>query len=262
MTGKEHLIVCDLGRVEYGAAWNLQRLVQGRLIEAKRSDPPSAVPHVMLLVEHPPVFTLGKSGDPSNLLASEALLKQRGAAFFHIDRGGDITFHGPGQIVGYPILDLNRFFTDIHRYLRELEETVIRTCGDYGIIGRRIKGRTGVWVGEERLERKLCAMGIRCSRWVTMHGFALNVSTDLEYFNYIVPCGISDRTVTSLSRELNTEVDLEDVRTLLVRHFAEGFSVTVERLYQSDAEAFLGEFTGEPLFHTIRQAGSIHTDVA
>ncbi len=176
---------------------------------AKRQEPPQRIPHVFLLVEHPPVYTLGKNGRLDHLLLSEEALRARGAEFFHIDRGGDITFHGPGQLVGYPILDLDRFFTDIHRYLRELEETIIRTCADYGLQAGRVAGRTGVWIGPDARgpERKICAMGIRCSRWVTMHGFAFNLNTDLRFFSYIVPCGIADRGVTSLAAELDRPVD-------------------------------------------------------
>lgn len=237
----QHIVICDLGRVEYEPAWELQKRIQARLIEAKRSDPPEAIPHVMLLVEHPPVYTLGKSGDAGNLLASEELLQKRGATFHHIDRGGDITYHGPGQIVGYPILDLDRFFTDIHRYLRELEGAVIDTCTGYGVLGRRIEGRTGVWIGpdERGFERKICAMGIRCSRWVTMHGFAFNVDTELDYFDLIVPCGISDRTATSLVNELGRNVETHEVKERLVERIAERFAATTAWLESDTAREYL-----------------------
>ena len=240
----EHIIVCDLGRAEYEPTWELQKRIQARLIAAKRSEPPQIIPHVLLLVEHPPVYTLGKSGDAGNLLASEELLKQRGATFHHIDRGGDITFHGPGQIVGYPILDLDRFFTDIHRYLRELEGAVIDTCAGLGITGRRIEGQTGVWIGpdERGLERKICAMGIRCSRWVTMHGFAFNVDTQLDFFDLIIPCGISDRTATSITNELDRDVDEQDVKEHLIHHIAERFGATTSWLGGADARQYLDTY--------------------
>lgn len=242
---KQRLVVCSLGRMEYEPAWELQKRLQARLIEAKRMDPPENLPHLLLLVEHPPVYTLGKSGDASNLLLTDAALAQHGATFHRIDRGGDITYHGPGQIVGYPILDLGRFFTDIHRYLRELEEAIIRTCADYGVSGDRVKGRTGVWVGpdENGFERKICALGIRCSRWVTMHGFALNVSTDLSYFSHIIPCGIADRSVTSLSNEVGRLIPMSETADHLVAHFADRFQVDVQRLEGEPARGFLREFS-------------------
>jgi lipoyl(octanoyl) transferase len=238
----EHIVICNLGLVEYDRAWELQRRIQARLIEAKRRHPAEAISHVMLLLEHPPVFTLGKSGNPANLLASEDLLAHRGATFRHIDRGGDVTFHGPGQIVGYPILDLDRFFTDVHRYLRELEEVIIRTCGDYGISAGRIEGKTGVWLASDDRARKICALGIRCSRWVTMHGFALNVNTDLGYFDLINPCGFTDTAVSSLARELEREVDLREVENHIIHHLSDRFEVTVERLAGDDAASYLKTF--------------------
>ena len=236
--------VCHLGRVDYLAAWDLQKRLQARTIAAKRRRPPGPLPHVLLLVEHPPVYTLGKSGDRANLLLSPGELAARGAAFYPIDRGGDVTFHGPGQLVGYPILDLDRFFTDIHRYLRELEEVAIRTCADYGVAAARVAGRTGVWVGPDARgpERKICAMGIRCSRWVTMHGFALNLNTDLGFFDHIIPCGIADRGVTSLAAELGRAVDEADVRARLLGHFADGFDVRPTLLEGAEAHAFLEGF--------------------
>lgn len=243
-----HIIVCHLGRMAYEPAWALQRRIQARLIAAKRSEPPAVIPHVMLFVEHPPVYTLGKSGDASNLLLSAPALAARGASFHHIDRGGDITFHGPGQLVGYPLLDLDRFFTDIHRYLRELEEAIIRTCADYGVAAGRIAGRTGVWVLPEEptgLERKICAMGIRCSRWVTMHGFALNLNTDLSYFSHIVPCGIADRGVTSLAAELGHPVDEAEARRRVQHHIAGRFEAPTETLHGEAARAFLEDYLKE-----------------
>ena len=235
------IIVCHLGRVAYEATWALQKQVQARLITAKRQDPPETLPHVLLLVEHPPVYTLGKSGDATNLLLSEDALAARGVRFFHIDRGGDITYHGPGQLVGYPLLDLDRFFTDLHRYMRALEEVAIRTCADYGLRAERVAGRTGVWIGSDEVgpERKICALGIRCSRWVTMHGFALNLNTDLSFFDHIIPCGIDDRSVTSLARELGRSIDEPDARTRLLRHFADYFDAQTTYLEHDDAFGYL-----------------------
>jgi lipoyl(octanoyl) transferase len=219
--------------------------VQERLIAAKRAEPPETVPHVLLLLEHPPVYTLGKSGDAENLLASEERLADLGAEFHRIGRGGDVTFHGPGQLVGYPLFDLDRFFTDLGRYLRTLEEVILRTCAEYGVTGTRVDGRTGVWVGpdERGLERKICAMGVRCSRWVTMHGFALNVTTDLAYFDHIVPCGIDDRGVTSLAEEADASVSVDDVRGPVTEHVADLFGAETTELGGEAARAFLGELT-------------------
>lgn len=243
---KEHVVVCHMGRTPYAAAWDLQKEVQARLISAKRQDPPDPIPHVMLLVEHPHVYTLGKSGDAHNLLLSEARLAEVGATFHHIDRGGDITYHGPGQLVGYPILDLDRFFTDLGRYLRALEEMVIRTCADYGVAAGRVDGRTGTWVGpdERGLERKICAMGVRCSRWVTMHGFAFNLNTDLDYFGHIVPCGIIDRGVTSLAGEVGHIIDEAGARAHLLQHFATLFDARLTLLDGEEAYRFLDAFVG------------------
>jgi lipoyl(octanoyl) transferase len=220
--------------------------VQERLIAAKRAEPPETVPHVLLLLEHPPVYTLGKSGDAENLLVSEERLEALGATFHRIGRGGDVTFHGPGQLVGYPLFDLDRFFTDLGRYLRTLEEVILRTCAEYDVTGTRVDGRTGVWVGpdERGLERKICAMGVRCSRWVTMHGFALNVTTDLAYFDHIVPCGIDDRGVTSLAEEADASVSVDDVRRPVTEHVADLFGAETTELEGEAARAFLGELTG------------------
>ncbi len=236
-------IVCHLGRVDYEAAWALQRGGQERLIAAKRSKPAETLPHVLLVVEHPHVFTLGKSGDRANLLADDATLARREATFVHVDRGGDITYHGPGQLVVYPILDLDRLFTDIHRYLRELEEAVILTCSDYGLEAGRVAGRTGVWIGPDaRPERKVCALGIRCSRWVTMHGLALNLNTDLSYFDHIVPCGIADRGVTSLAVELGHPIDEAEATGRLLDHLAARFGLATTSYSGSDAHNFLDTF--------------------
>jgi lipoyl(octanoyl) transferase len=212
----------------YQEAWDLQKDLQDVLIQAKRQDVRPRPPHLILSVEHPPVFTLGKSGDRSNLIASDEELLSRDATFHHIDRGGDITFHGPGQLVVYPILDLDRIIRDVHVYLRELEEAVIRTCSVFGIVAGRSDGRTGVWVGPDARgpERKICAMGIRCSRWVTMHGLAFNTAPDLSYFGMIVPCGITDRGVTSLAEELGAEPSHENVRATLVKEICTRFELT------------------------------------
>ena len=224
-SSRQEILVCHLGRADYASTWDLQKRLQARLIEAKRSGERPLPPHIMLTVEHPPVFTIGKSGNRANLLFNADALEARGATFFEIDRGGDITFHGPGQLVVYPILDLDRYFTDIHRYLRELESAVIRLSADYGVDGGVIDRRTGVWIGpdEHGPERKICALGIRCSRWVTMHGLALNVSTDLSFFDMIVPCGIVDRGVTSLEREVGGKVDPIEVRDRLTNYIGERF---------------------------------------
>ncbi|HXB90899.1 MAG TPA: lipoyl(octanoyl) transferase LipB [Puia sp.] len=225
----------DLGQMEYRAAWDYQEsLLQENVrikTEARQRETVIAgdlpTTHHLLLVEHPPVYTLGKSGHMENMLLDEGGLGAKGIQFFRINRGGDITFHGPGQIVGYPILDLERFYTDIGRYLRELEEVTISVLAGYGIKGDRSPGETGVWIdpGVRGKERKICAIGVRCSRWVTMHGFALNVNTDLEYFGNIVPCGIAGKQVTSLQKELGRIVDIDDVKTAWKREFEKVFGV-------------------------------------
>jgi lipoyl(octanoyl) transferase len=220
----------DLGLIDYKEAWDFQETLFKENIDAKienRKAEKTMTPtkNHLIFCEHPHVYTLGKSGDESHLLLSEGLLQQKGATYYKINRGGDITYHGPGQIVGYPILDLEKFFTDIHKYLRFLEEMVILTLAEYGIEAGRSKGFTGVWIdAEDPLKaRKISAMGVRCSRWVTMHGFAFNVNTDLDYFNNIVPCGIVDKQVTSLQKELNREVDVKEVKQKLKKHFAQLF---------------------------------------
>lgn len=214
-----------LGLKDYKQTWDYQeQLFQQTLdikIKNRREGSEIETPNHFLFVEHPHVFTLGKSGDIKNLLVNEDQLAAKNAKFYKINRGGDITYHGPGQIVGYPILDLDNFFTDIHKYLRLLEETVILTLAEYGVKAERSKGETGVWldVGTP-FARKICAMGVRASRWVTMHGFALNVNTDLRYFDMMVPCGIKEKAVTSLHMELGQkEVDLQDVKQKILRHF-------------------------------------------
>ena len=187
----------------------------------KRNNPQLVTPNFFLFVEHPHVYTLGKSGDISNLLLSEKQLVAKGATFYKSNRGGDITYHGPGQIVGYPILDLENFFTDIHKYLRLLEEVIILTLAEYNIIGTRSEGETGVWLDlGTPFARKICAMGVRASRWVTMHGFALNVNADLGYFDNIIPCGIRGKAVTSMHVELGQKVDEQEVKAKILKHFS------------------------------------------
>ncbi|MCJ7468492.1 MAG: lipoyl(octanoyl) transferase LipB [Maribacter sp.] len=215
----------DLGCKEYKSTWDYQeRLFQETVdlkIKNRRQELQEPTPNYFLFVEHPHVFTLGKSGDMENLLVDEAQLETKGAKFYKINRGGDITYHGPGQIVGYPILDLDNFFTDIHKYLRFLEEMVILTLAEYGLKGERSKGETGVWldVGTP-FARKICAMGVRASRWVTMHGFALNVNADLGYFDLMIPCGIKGKAVTSMNAELGIkELDMAEVKQKLLHHF-------------------------------------------
>ena len=190
-------------------------------------DEQSLTPNYLLFCEHPHVYTLGKSGKEGHLLANDAFLQTIGATYYKINRGGDITYHGPGQLVGYPILDLDNFFTDIHRYMRTLEEAIILTLADYGIDAGRIDGLTGVWIDHEqqRHPRKICAMGVKASRWVTMHGFALNVNTDLSYFNHIVPCGISDKAVTSIQQELGRAVAMSEVIERVSQHLAALFEM-------------------------------------
>ena len=219
----------DLGRKDYKETWDYQELLFKAIVDAKTKNRREATrlptPNHFLLVEHPHVFTLGKSGDMNNLLVDEKALEKKGAKFYKINRGGDITYHGPGQIVGYPILDLDNFFTDIHKYLRFLEEMVILTLAEYGLKAQRSEGETGVWldVGTP-FARKICAMGVRASRWVTMHGFALNVNADLGYFDMMIPCGIRDKAVTSLNVELGKEkVAMADVKKKLLHHFSNLF---------------------------------------
>jgi lipoyl(octanoyl) transferase len=222
----------DLGIQRYRPVWQLQEEILAATAEIKKQEYERApadrsTRHQLLLVEHPPVYTLGKSGHVENILISADEMQRRGIDYFKINRGGDITFHGPQQLVGYPILDLEKFYTDIGRYLRQLEEVIIRTIGHYGLRGERSTGETGVWIEPEvkGRERKICAMGVRCSRWITMHGWALNVNTDLRYFNHIVPCGIQDKQVTSMEKELGHPIDFEECKQVLLQKFAEVFEV-------------------------------------
>lgn len=226
---KASVIYRNLGRLDYKTAWDLQETLLQQGVSAKQEGRTEGISNYFLMVEHPPVYTLGKSGKMEHVLISEEEREEKGIEFFKINRGGDITFHGPGQIVGYPILDLEQFYTDIGRYLRELEEVIIRTLADYGVAAGRSKGETGVWIEPDvpGRERKICAMGVRCSRWITMHGFAFNINTDLNYFNYIVPCGIQNKSVTSLQQELGREVPMAEVQEKLLGHFAAVFGATI-----------------------------------
>ena len=255
---KKLVIYKDLGRVDYKSAWDYQEslleynvkvksllmsrqralakspsgLTQEHIADATCADVVDTTSY-FLLCEHPPVYTLGKSGKMENILISEAMMQQKGIEFFKTNRGGDITFHGPEQVVGYPILDLEKFYTDIGRYLRELEDVIILTLAEYGIIGERSNGETGVWIdpGRPGRERKICAMGVRCSRWITMHGFALNVNTDLSYFDHIIPCGIINKQVTSIEKEMRAKVDLQEVKEKLQRNFENVFGVKLSTQY-------------------------------
>ncbi|ADY54113.1 lipoate-protein ligase B [Pseudopedobacter saltans DSM 12145] len=224
----------DWGLTDYEEAWARQEDVFYKTVAIKtenRNFPETAkeTSNFLIFTEHPHVYTLGKSGKPENLLLDEDGLQEKHATYYKINRGGDITYHGPGQIVGYPILDLDNFFTDIHLYLRTLEEAIILTLKDYAIEAGRYEGYTGVWIdADNEKARKICAMGVRCSRWVTMHGFAFNVNTDLSYFGNIVPCGIDDKDVTSMKRELGKEVDLEDVKETLKKHIASLFGMQIQ----------------------------------
>ncbi len=238
---KQQVIFRDLGNMEYKEAWDYQ---EGLLKENTRrkslvfnqeptnsrlesNEPELTTKHYLLLVEHPPVYTLGKSGNIENVLMSEEQLEENGIQFFRTNRGGDITFHGDQQIVGYPILDLEKFYTDIGKYLRNLEEVIIQTLADYGLKGARSAGETGVWLDPEipGRERKICAMGVRTSRWITMHGFAFNVNTDLSYFNNIIPCGIQNKQVTSLEKELGRKIDFEKAKERVKKNFEKVFEV-------------------------------------
>ncbi len=256
---KQSIIFKDLGQMDYKTAWDYQesllqenvrvksllrsreenesvKLEAGDLSTANRQLPTVnsqlSTVNYLLFVEHPPVYTLGKSGNIDHVLLSEENLKARGIDFFRTNRGGDITFHGPQQIVGYPILDLEKFYTDIGKYLRNVEEVIILTLKEYGIEAGRSAGETGVWIDADikGRERKICAIGVRSSRWITMHGFALNVNTDLDYFNFIVPCGIQDKQVTSLQKELGHEVDFEEAKEKVKRNFEKVFEAELKTI--------------------------------
>lgn len=245
---KQQVIFRDLGNMDYKTAWDYQeKLLQenvrrkslvnrqqsivmsapGDASELTTNESQLTTEHYLLFVEHPPVYTLGKSGNIENVLMSEAQLEENGIQFFRTNRGGDITFHGDQQIVGYPILDLEKFYTDIGKYLRNLEEVIIATLADYGLKGARSTGETGVWLDPDipGRERKICAMGVRTSRWITMHGFAFNVNTDLSYFNNIIPCGIQNKQVTSLEKELGKKIDFEEAKERVKKNFEKVFGV-------------------------------------
>jgi lipoyl(octanoyl) transferase len=252
-SNKQEVLFRDLGRIEYQAAWDyqeklLQENVAVKIALRNRQAAVSSQPaggngqweseglgegklptttNYLLFVEHPAVYTLGKSGDIEHVLISDEERAARGISFYHTNRGGDITFHGPEQLVGYPIIDLEKFYTDIGKYLRNLEEVFIATMAEYGLKGERSPGETGVWMDAAipGKERKICAMGIRCSRWVTMHGFAFNVNTDLSYFDYIIPCGIQNKQVTSLKKELGRSLDMNEVKDRVKRNFEKVFDV-------------------------------------
>jgi len=228
MSLNKNIAVQDIGLKDYKEVWEYQEALFDHIVKQKRAnrDLEHKLPtdNYLLFVEHPHVFTLGKSGDLGNLLVSEEELKAKEARFYKINRGGDITYHGPGQLVVYPILDLENFFTDIHKYLRLLEEAVILTLAEYGIQAERSKGETGVWLGVGTpFARKICAMGVRASRWVTMHGLALNINANLGYFDLMIPCGIRDKSVTSMQLELNSVVDMQEVKDKFSIHFADLF---------------------------------------
>jgi lipoyl(octanoyl) transferase len=232
---KQEVIFEDLGRMDYQEAWNYQDALMQKNLKIKSDaasqittrDAEVSTQHYLLFVEHPPVYTLGKSGSLQNVLIDEKQMNARGIQFFRTNRGGDITFHGPEQIVGYPIIDLEKFDTDIGKYMRRLEEIIILTMGEYGIKGSRSSGETGVWIDPDikGKERKIAALGVRCSRWITMHGFAFNVNTNLDYFNYIIPCGIQYKQVTSLEKELGQKIPLGEVKQKLKQNFEKVFDV-------------------------------------
>lgn len=207
------LVYCDLGLFDYKDAWDLQKSIHQQRVENKIDD-------ILFLLEHPHTYTLGKTADKENLIGDDNYLAQNNISVYNIDRGGDITYHGPGQIVGYPIINLTNWIQDTHKYLRAIEEIIIKVCGTYGLKASRVENYTGVWIDD----RKICAIGIKLSRWITMHGFAFNVNTDLKLFNGIIPCGISDKDVTSLNRELNKEINLSEVKERILHQFIEIFN--------------------------------------
>jgi lipoyl(octanoyl) transferase len=228
----KEIIFKDLGNIEYGTAWELQEnyMKQGLEVKSARFNNVHSdnrmIPNYLFLCEHPHVYTLGKSGVIENLLINDQRMKDLNVSFYKTNRGGDITYHGPGQMVAYPVLDLEQFKTDLGWYMRSLEEAVILTIGEYGIEAGRLPGSTGVWLEPDTAHaRKICAMGVRSSRWITMHGLALNVNTDLQFFNYIVPCGIVDKGVTSMAKELGTVVDEQEVKRIFLEKFAETFDL-------------------------------------
>lgn len=230
---KTQVIFRDLGLIDYKEAWDLQESLFKETVDQKiqirngeRHDPTK---NYLLFCEHPHVYTLGKSGKQAHLLLTPDALKEKDASYYEINRGGDITYHGPGQLVAYPIFDLDHFFTDIHKYLRYLEEAVIQTLAEYGIVSGRVEGLTGVWIDPDKSSaRKICAMGVKSSRWVTMHGIGFNINSDLSYFSHIVPCGIQDKAVTSMAKELGHAVDMQAIKELLKTKLAEQFEFTYQ----------------------------------
>lgn len=233
------ILFTDLGQMDYKACWDLQETLFKKTIDRKTTNrsltdaEQTPTENYLLFVEHPHVYTLGKSGDENNLLINSEQLQSKQATYYKINRGGDITYHGPGQLVVYPILDLDNFFTDIHKYLRLLEECIILTLKEYGIEAGRSNGETGVWLDIENplKARKICAMGVRCSRWVTMHGLAFNVNSNLDYFNHIIPCGINDKAVTSLNKELGRDVGLDEIKSKVKKHFSQLFEAELIEQY-------------------------------
>lgn len=230
------VVLQDLGIQPYKQVWDYQEELLQQKIKAKQSG--IQEPGHLLFVEHPPVYTLGKNGKEKNLLINETELTRKGIEFYHINRGGDITFHGPQQLVGYPVLDLDNYNTDLGWYLRSLEEVIILTMHEYGLRGERSKGETGVWIDTavKGRERKICAIGIRCSRWVTMHGFAFNVNVDLGYFNFITPCGIQNKKVTSLEQELGKKISMDKVKERLAKNFEKVFEAKIENPGKSNVD--------------------------
>ena len=228
------VIFHDLGLIDYKECWDFQEKLFSETVQKKIAnrklglDEQTNTENHLIFCEHPHVYTMGKTGSLDHLLLNEDEFREQGLDYYKINRGGDVTYHGPGQVVGYPILDLDHFFTDIGKYLRLIEETIISTLEHYGLKGDRIKGATGVWLDvDQPTARKICAIGVRTSRWVTMHGFAFNVDTNLDYFGNIIPCGIDDKSVTSLSKELDRKVDVEEVKALLKTNFSELFKVSL-----------------------------------
>lgn len=233
----------DIGTVEYGAAWDMQEqyMQEGLSVKAKRFNQTpeeiaaqDKIPHYLFICRHPHVYTLGKSGALENLLLNNDSMKEKGVTFYKTNRGGDITYHGPGQMVAYPILDLDQFFNDLGKYMSSLEEAIIRTIGEYGIKGERLPGSIGVWIDthDATRARKICAMGVRSSRWITIHGLALNINTDMDFFNHIVPCGIIDKGVTSMKQELGHDVDEAEVQKIFLEKFSEVFDAEMEAFIQ------------------------------
>ena len=238
----KQVIFQDLGQIDYKKAWDYQEKLFRQTIDIKLAnrdlpeDQQVETPNYLLFCEHPHVYTLGKSGSEDNLLLNDEELKEKSATYYKINRGGDITYHGPGQLVGYPIIDLDNFFTDIHKYLRLIEEAIIKTLDDYDITAGRIEGLTGVWLDhvEKKNPRKICAIGVKTSRWVTMHGFAFNINAHLDYFKNIIPCGIPDKAVTSLNQELGETIDFQEVSDKVKKHLVEVFEFEIMKTVKDE----------------------------